>query len=376
MNKTNRNRRSEIVRGIVAGAGAVALCLAVSACGSSKKSDTEGTPELSDAGYTGEPCGTIPIEGKCSGTVARYCAGTTIWEHDCASDGEICIEDEMGAICGEEPGDGGDIEFIDVCQGISEMGVCDRENNAAVICQGGAELITLECTPLNARCTYDSETGHAVCADVSGCGEIGEEGVCRGTMSVYCWDDILYYEECGETAGCGWSIEYGNYCLSDELGAGDCGNVTSEGECAEGHLLSYCEHNTLYEVDCVREGFDGCGYDTEFGEYICFKNEAPAPEPCGSITTYGTCADNGSTLKYCNDHDELTVISCAGGACGMVEGFADCIYDWMGQDCGSVTAKGLCLTNNVVQYCLSGKLAGETCGAPCKYDAENYAVCP
>lgn len=241
-------------------AAAAAFGLAVCACGD-KKSDEE-VPQNTDAGivaadagtetqdggtvddaggesdagdddggFTGEPCGNVPIEGVCRGNVARYCAGDSIWEHDCAKDGEICIEDELGAICGEDTsdarieddggvndggeGDGGDINSD--CQGISEKGVCDRENNKAIICQNGVELVTLDCTPLNATCTYDDVTGHAVCADKTGCGDVGENGVCRDSMSVYCWDDVLYYEECGQSVGCGWTVEFGNYCLLDNL---------------------------------------------------------------------------------------------------------------------------------------------------------------
>ena len=180
----------------------------------------ESDAGIGDGGFTGEPCGNVPIEGVCRGNVARYCAGDSIWEHDCAKDGEVCIEDELGAICGEDTSDAGiedDGGLTDVCKGISEEGICDRANNAAVICQGGVELITLECTPLNATCDYDDVTGHAVCADKRGCGTVGEEGVCRGSMSVYCWDDVLYYEECGDVTGCGWTIEFGNYCQFDDL---------------------------------------------------------------------------------------------------------------------------------------------------------------
>ena len=246
-------KQTELVR-VPMTAVLMALCLAVSACGDKKSDDDQdtdagivvadaGTGDLDggsttadagadDAGFTGEPCGTVPIEGVCKGNVARYCAGTTIWEHDCAKDGEVCIQDELGALCGPGGGDSdggmeddggvndggeGDGGINSDCHGISEDGVCDRENNRVIICQNGVELVTLDCTPLNATCTYDEVTEHAVCADTTGCGDVGENGVCRGSMSVYCWDDVLYYEECGQSVGCGWTVEFGNYCLLDNL---------------------------------------------------------------------------------------------------------------------------------------------------------------
>ncbi len=86
-----------------------------------------------------DPCGEVPTEGICVGTVRRVC-DTSLTEgrrelvsQDCADDGRLCVETSLGALCGSLPGaagasgsgeqaEAGDAEATAVVEGLIEQG--------------------------------------------------------------------------------------------------------------------------------------------------------------------------------------------------------------------------------------------------------------
>lgn len=142
---------------------------------------------------------------------------------------------------------------------------------------------------------------------IEDCGEVTEEGYCDEGHAVWCEEGVLAVVDCAATGRtCGDDGTGRMRCLDP---TSPCGDVTWEGHC-EGDTAVWCESDVLMSVDCTATGRT-CG-DDGTGLMRCLE------DPCAGITWEGRC--EGQNAVWCED-GEIKVRLCADcdQECGWVE---------------------------------------------------------
>jgi hypothetical protein len=101
---------------------------------------------------------------------------------------------------------------------------------------------------------------------VDPCDGITWEGVCDGTVAIWCESGELVAYDCAlDDQICGYTgSEYGNYCMQPD---DPCGGYTYEGTC-EGNVTVWCEDGQVRREDCSNSGTT-CTYDDIESYYDC-----------------------------------------------------------------------------------------------------------
>lgn len=157
-------------------------------------------------------CERLGYYGECSGNVARYCDGETIYEDDCGDWDEVCEVDtcEEGAYCCEPD------EVVDECNGVDWRGRCTNAG-ALEYCNDGT-LVTETCGA-GTTCVDDiCQLGSAVCCtDEDLCAALPPEGICGGpdyNTAIDCVGDsppYIFVQDCGDEL-CRIDADYGAVC--------------------------------------------------------------------------------------------------------------------------------------------------------------------
>ena len=314
-------------------------------------------------GPVGE-CGNVSELGECNGSVARICVSGKLHERDCSQEGLVCQTNASS----------GRVDCINLvkppvgeCGNIDELGVCD--GNTLKYCENGS-LKTRVCPVACGDKVDDDGITYKACIDdapVNECGNIDEKGVCNGKIRKYCDNGKLKSENC--PVACGEKDDgAGNkiFACIDDAPVNECGDIDALGVC-EGKTLKYCgSDNKLVVNDCDI----ACGevVDEEEGNYWACLD-------CSYIQDLGICTDDG--LVYCED-DEPVYLSCDNGCKVASTEFAYCF-----EPCGDVDARGVCAEDNsTVQYCDSTNMLitmycneGSTCGEVQDEHGEIYYDC-
>lgn len=226
----------------------------------------------------------------------------------------------------------------------------------------------------------DWECECALCGDDGKCITPSCEGLCGTTepTSAGCYCD----------AAC---VQYGDCCSDyDELcGGGGGGDLSCEGLCGSTAATAggcYCDEACVQYSDCCADY-----------EALCTGVE---PMGCGGVTFEGCCAENGATLRYC-DNDSLQVLNCAENGCGWnaesgyydcgMEGedpsganprvCTECVPDCGGNECGTDGCGGSCGKCTEGEWCNAGTCEeggnprGQTCVGICGGQAATGCYC-
>ena len=107
----------------------------------------------------------LGFTGECQADLARFCAGDTLIETDCAARGQVCgfISDAVGYYC-MSPVDPADpvepAEPVDACGGIDYLGEC--RGDTVVWCDN-AQLYQIDCAAQGEFCGWISDAGGYFC---------------------------------------------------------------------------------------------------------------------------------------------------------------------------------------------------------------------
>ncbi len=306
------------------------------------------------------------LDGQCSGTVCtpEDCAGRECGDNGCGGScgtcaaGEACSASGLCVPSGPcEPDCTGRVCGGDGCGG--SCGNCGPRDTCV---EATGQCVPPGCTPdctgrqcgpdgCGGRCglcagsqTCD-EGGHCVAVAPTGCPDVPVAGRCDGATLLLCEDGAVVAEPCAPLV-CGYDDALRRYgcvppectpaCAARECGPDGCGGLC--GTCPVGQVC------------------DGAG-----------QCAAPGEGECGDITTLGEC--QGDTLVYCDDDDTLVTVNCAvyGLVCGPATDAAGEPTGW--NDCTlppacepQCAASGACGPDGCGGSC-GTCLPGETCDA-------------
>ncbi len=141
-----------------------------------------------------------------------------------------------------------------------------------------------------------------------GCGDIGRVGRCVDGRAIWCGQDSVQADECGDGASCGWDDSAGGFrCIT---GPDPCLGVDSFGACS-GNIARWCENGQPRERDCNLCGQTCAGSVAGQGAYC-------VDDACGGVDYLGRC--DGDVAEWC-ENGELVQRDC--GAFGQTCDFID-----------------------------------------------------
>jgi hypothetical protein len=147
-----------------------------------------GTASMPPTPSMTSECDRLGLAGECASGIARWCAGGTIREDNCATMGKTCQVDAcaFGAYCCGTT--------VNECDTLGLRGECGGTGgNTARWCLGDA-LTETDCATDNGICLID------VCgigANCCSCDTLGEAGRCDGNTVHWCADGSLFQQDCG-----------------------------------------------------------------------------------------------------------------------------------------------------------------------------------
>lgn len=276
---------------------------------------------------TGEPppeieedplCGGITAEGSCNAS------GTAIWcnpeegvvEWPCSDYGLRCEMTDDGAFCvGETSTE---------CDALGFEGECS--GNVARYCVGET-LYEVNCDESSTTCQYDQCVVGAGCCEVvdeSECERLGYYGECLGNVARYCIDGIIHEDDCGE-----WdrfceldTCEDGAYCCEPDEVIDECDGLDSQGRCTGTGGLEYCIAGSLVQETCEEgttcvddlymEGWAVCCTDEDLCEALDFGGICGGPDE----NTVIDCIEGTIYVEECSLEDPCMDDMIYGVSCG------------------------------------------------------------
>jgi hypothetical protein len=141
--------------------------------------------------HPGDPCGVIPPDGVCSGTIRTRCDDGDLETFDCT---------ELFGVCSESLG-----RCRHVCElsGVSPAGRCLSGRLLRCVFRDGTYAVEDLACPAGTVCATLAETGSPTCQPAPPCAELGPAGACDGTLLRRCEAGQQVVTDCAESGrGC------------------------------------------------------------------------------------------------------------------------------------------------------------------------------
>jgi hypothetical protein len=142
------------------------------------------------------------------------------------------------------------------------------------------------------------------------CGAVDGHGSCSidGRVAVYCEDDELRRDVCGDDEVC---VDDGASSRCIPTAEAPCGAVTALGAC-DGDVLSWCDRSELRVRDCAACGGQLCVKVDDVVGFGCVDDN------CGDLDFRGEC--DGDVARWCSD-GTIETEDCAaqGSSCGFID---------------------------------------------------------
>lgn len=308
-------------------------------------------------------CGSVTEKGACRNGDLVKCVDGALATEKCGSGTECQTADGVSQCVPTE----------ELCGDITSNGQCEDNGKTLVYCKSGL-IVRETCNP---KCLTPDGVFYQCFEKCSAELEaLGEAGKCEDNGFTYCSNQYgTISKSCGRDEKCAQDDD-GNYrCVSTAAG---CGDITSNGVCANDKTLKYCDNGMLKTETCsVRcVSFP----DTNNGTF------AQCYEPCGNVTADGACSDDKKFLLTCDANNGLISSVCQNGAsCAVANGKASCGNASSQQqqttpvlDCSTNAGKmGLC-QETTLYYCnADGSIGTEQCTHQkgCATASDGFAQC-